>query len=139
MLKKVEKKSLKSSRSISNYKSFPKSEKIYINGTIFRDLRVGMRQVNLEDKDFNSIIIYDTSGIYSDTNYIHSYDKGLPKIKLDWSKKRNDVIETPKTKLKYLKLDNSKVQSFPNISKNLRLWAVCFLKAARENSFKSVP
>ena len=119
MLKKVEKKSLKDSRNISNYKSFPKSEKIYINGSIFKDLRVGMRQVNLEDKDFNSITLYDTSGIYSDKNYIHSYDKGLPKIKLDWSKKRNDVIETTKTKLKYLKLNNSKIKSFPNISKKI--------------------
>ena len=38
MLKKVEKKSLKKSENIPSYKNFPKSEKVYVKGKIFKDI-----------------------------------------------------------------------------------------------------
>ena len=119
MLKKVEKKSLKKSENIPSYKSFPKSEKVYVKGKIFKDIKIGMRKINLEDKEFKNFTVYDTSGIYSDPNYKHNYDKGLPKIRENWIKRRNDTIECKKTELKYLNLENSKVKIFPNVSKNV--------------------
>ena len=38
MLKKVEKKSLKKSENIPSYKNFPKSEKVYVKGKIFKEI-----------------------------------------------------------------------------------------------------
>ena len=72
----------------------------------------------MEDKDFDSLTVYDTSGPYSDPKYKHDYDKGLPKLKLNWTLKREDVTETTKTPLKYLNLKESNVKTFPNVSKN---------------------
>ena len=119
MLKKVEKKSLKKSENIPSYQTFPKSEKIYEKGKIFQDIKVGMRKISLHDKDFKYFTVYDTSGVYSDPKYNHNYDKGLPKIKRDWIIKRNDTFECGKTELKYLDLKNSKVKTFPNVSKQI--------------------
>ena len=116
MLKKVEKKSLKKSENIPSYKNFPKSEKVYIKGKIFKDIKIGMRKISLQDKDFKNLTVYDTSGFYSDPNYKHNYDKGLPKIKENWIDSRNDTLKCEKTELKYLDLKNSKVKKFPNVS-----------------------
>ena len=78
-----------------------------------------MRKISLHDKDFKYFTVYDTSGVYSDPKYNHNYDKGLPKIKRDWIIKRNDTFECGKTELKYLDLKNSKVKTFPNVSKQI--------------------
>ena len=40
MLKKVEKKSLKKSENIPSYKNFPKSEKVYVRGKLFKDIKL---------------------------------------------------------------------------------------------------
>ena len=46
---------------------FPSSEKIYIKGRIFSDLKVPARQINLSKKATpNKILIYDSSGVYSE-------------------------------------------------------------------------
>lgn len=119
MLKKVEKKSLKKSENIPLYNNFPKSEKVYVKGKLFKDIKVGMRKISLEDKEFKSFTVYDTSGFYSDRNYKHNYDKGLPKIRENWINRRNDTLECKKTELKYLDLNNSKVKTFPNVSKKV--------------------
>ncbi len=119
MLKKVEKKSLKKSENIPSYQNFPKSEKVYVEGKLFKDIKIGMRKISLEDKDFKSFTVYDTSGVYSDPNYKHNYDKGLPKIRERWINRRNDTIESKKTDLKYLDLNNSKVKTFPNVGKKV--------------------
>ena len=116
MLKKVEKKSLKKSENIPSYKNFPNSEKVYIKGKIFKDIKIGMRKISLQDKDFKNLTVYDTSGFYSDPNYKHNYDKGLPKIKENWIDSRNDTLKCEKTELKYLDLKHSKVKKFPNVS-----------------------
>ena len=81
----------------------------------------------MEDKDFDSLTVYDTSGPYSDPKYKHDYDKGLPKLKLNWTLKREDVTETTKTPLKYLNLKESNVKTFPNVSKKI-------LKRTKEKS-----
>ena len=75
MLKKVEKKSLKKSENIPSYKNFPKSEKVYVKGKIFKDIKIGMRKISLQDKDFKNLTVYDTSGFYSDPNYKHNYER----------------------------------------------------------------
>ena len=39
-----------------------------------------MREITLEDRDIKNLIVYDTSGSYSDQNYNHSYEKALNQL-----------------------------------------------------------
>ena len=78
------KKIIKKSENIPSYKNFPKSEKVYVKGKIFEDINVGMRKIFFKIKEFKTFTVYDTSGFYSDPNYKHNYDKGLPKIRENW-------------------------------------------------------
>ena len=72
--------------------SYPGSEKVYIQGTIHPNMKVGMRKVNqmptvaikngerIETPN-PSIYIYDTSGPYSDDHATIDIKKGLPTAK----------------------------------------------------------
>ena len=63
----------------------PGSEKIYVTGSR-SDIRVPMRKIKLSptvDLDGSKIenedvVVYDTSGPYTDTNYTVDLQKGLP-------------------------------------------------------------
>lgn len=79
--------------------SYPGSEKVYMNGEIYPDLRVGMRRVQLMPtvtiENGKRIItqnapvyIYDTSGAYSDPKAEINQEKGLPKLRQAWIKSR---------------------------------------------------
>jgi phosphomethylpyrimidine synthase len=74
--------------------AFPASQKIYVPSKKFADVAVAMRQINLSKtsstKDFK---VYDTSGVYTDQNYLDKIDlnKGLPKIRQQWILDRDDV------------------------------------------------
>lgn len=83
--------------------SYPGSEKIYVDGEIFPDIRVGMRRVNLyptvkiEDgrrvEYLNSpVTLYDTSGVYTDPSYKVDLNVGLPRIREKWIEKRGDTV-----------------------------------------------
>ena len=69
----------------------PGSEKIYVKGEMF-DIEVPMRRINLTptvDTDGTKIenepvVVYDTSGPYTDPNYTVDLHKGLPKIREQW-------------------------------------------------------
>ncbi len=55
-----------------------------------------MRQINLSKSSANkNLIVYDTSGVYTDNDICQNIDlnKGLPKIRENWIKERNDVEE----------------------------------------------
>ena len=78
----------------------PGSEKIYVEGTR-PDIRVPMRKIRLsatvetdgsrtENED---VIVYDTSGIYTDSSCSVDLKKGLPKIREPWIGERNDTIK----------------------------------------------
>jgi len=69
----------------------PGSEKIYVTGSR-SDIRVPMRKIKLSptvDLDGSKIenedvVVYDTSGPYTDTNYTVDLQKGLPKLRENW-------------------------------------------------------
>ncbi|MDL2245125.1 phosphomethylpyrimidine synthase ThiC [Parabacteroides sp. OttesenSCG-928-J18] len=83
--------------------SFPASEKIYVNGSINK-VRVGMRRITLDDtgatdtegrvsyKPNTPLIVYDTSGAYSDPKNTSLLQTGLPRIREEWSKRRKDIV-----------------------------------------------
>lgn len=76
----------------------PGSEKIYVPGERF-DVRVPMRKIALSPtKDENgnqteneAVIVYDTSGPYTDPEYRVDLNKGLPKIREEWINERKDT------------------------------------------------
>jgi len=90
---------------------FPNSEKIYIKGKIF-DIEVPMRKINLTPtvtlkngekttQDNGHVIVYDTSGKFSDPNCEINLQKGLPRIREQWIEDRNDAERLPKLSSQY--------------------------------------
>lgn len=79
-------------------KAYPQSSKKYVNGMLY-DIKVGMREISLSDtKSKNGetesnvpVTVYDTSGLYSDSNYLVDLKKGLPKLREQWILQRDDV------------------------------------------------
>ena len=70
MLKNLNKQNNKDiSDSLSKFKKLPKSKKVYFKSNRFKDVKVGMREISLEDHDIKNLIVYDTSGCYS-VNYM---------------------------------------------------------------------
>lgn len=82
---------------------YPSSEKVYMEGTLFPEIRVAMRKVNLTPtvtKDKNGekhffenapVYVYDTSGAYSDPEVEINLKRGLPRLREPWILKRGGV------------------------------------------------
>ena len=118
MLKKINKKKEElSSREIRHFENLPKSKKIYLKGNIYKNVEVGMRQISLEDSEIKNIVVYDTSGAYTDDKYVHSYEDGLKKVRKKWLGARVGIEQVDKTKLKYLDHSKCEVKNFPRIPK----------------------
>ncbi len=65
---------------------FPGSQKVYVKGKVFPELRVPMREVKLTNGE--SIRLYDTSGPYTDPNISVDVNEGLPRIREAWVRPR---------------------------------------------------
>lgn len=82
---------------------YPSSEKVYMEGTLFPEIRVAMRKVNLTptvtkdkngEKHFSEnapVYVYDTSGAYSDPKVEINLKRGLPRLREPWILKRGGV------------------------------------------------
>ncbi len=82
---------------------YPSSEKFYMSGTRYPDLRVGMRKITLMptvtrkadgSKAFTAnkpVLVYDTSGPYSDPTVEIDLKKGLPRLREPWITARGGV------------------------------------------------
>ncbi|VAX46238.1 Phosphomethylpyrimidine synthase [Acinetobacter calcoaceticus] len=75
----------------------PASKKVYIEGSR-PDIQVPMREISLTDTPTGlggehnpPIMVYDTSGVYTDPNVQIDLDKGLPSIRQNWIEERNDT------------------------------------------------
>lgn len=74
--------------------SFPSSQKIMVPSPKYPDVKVAMRQINLsKNSATKNFSVYDTSGVYTDENFISQIDinRGLPKIRKNWIIERGDV------------------------------------------------
>lgn len=69
--------------------SYPASEKVYVPGTLYPYLRVGMRAIALSDPEYPIYYAYDTSGAYSEGK-VNIYE-GLPRLREPWILSREDV------------------------------------------------
>lgn len=81
--------------------SYPSSEKVYLSGRLYPELKVGMRKVHLTptvtikkgercEENNAPVYIYDTSGAYSDPNIDINLECGLPKLRQPWVVKRKE-------------------------------------------------
>jgi len=78
---------------------FPNSKKIYVQGSRL-DIQVPMREISLGDTPLTAgheknaaIIVYDTSGPYSDPAVDIDIRQGLSGVRDQWIRDRNDVEE----------------------------------------------
>ena len=81
----------------SGQQHYPNSRKVYVEGSR-TDLQVPMREIALTATQTETgieenppIRVYDTSGIYSDTESTIDLRKGLPAIRQPWIEERKDT------------------------------------------------
>jgi len=83
--------SLPASNDILTTKPLPASKKIYISGEIYPDIQVPMREITLTNDD--KVVVYDTSGAYTDPTKKIDVVQGLDPIRKEWVTNREDVEE----------------------------------------------
>ena len=78
-------------------KPFPSSQKIFVEGSR-PDIQVAMREITQSAtrteqgvEENPSITVYDTSGAYTDPSVEIDIRKGLPALRAEWIKERNDT------------------------------------------------
>ena len=83
--------------------SYPSSEKVYLKGSLF-PINVGMRKINLTpnvhyegntriETPNEPVLVYDTSGPYTDPNQRIDINQGIPRLREEWIANRGDVDE----------------------------------------------
>ena len=75
------------------------ARRIYINGT--NGVRVGMKEVELQNGE--TVVMYDTAGIYADPDHEIDLKKGLPKLRKPWVDERIRQDDGLKTQYWYAK------------------------------------
>lgn len=73
---------------------FPGSRKVYVYGKLHPDVRVAMRQINLQSTNGRPnppVVVYDTSGPYSDPDVQTDIRNGLYPLRGEWIRDRKDV------------------------------------------------
>ncbi|MFI3289588.1 MAG: phosphomethylpyrimidine synthase ThiC [Rikenellaceae bacterium] len=74
------------------------SRKEYVEGKIYPDIKVGMRALELQTGD--TMLLYDTTGPYTDENFTHNIEQGLPNLRGEWIAER-EAKDGFKTQLWY--------------------------------------
>jgi phosphomethylpyrimidine synthase len=104
----------------------PASRKVYVHNHRRPDLNVGMRAIALSSHhmakqgngDGATVVVYDTSGPYTDPTAQTDIRRGLKPLRLDWIKARGDVEETPGSS--YVdgnRKNGSRTERFPDASR----------------------
>jgi len=106
---------------------FSGSRKIYVTGSR-PDVRVPMREVALSDtltphgsQPNDPVMIYDTTGLYSDISATIDLQQGLPAIREKWISERHDTEQLPEQSSHFgrQRLENNLLNflRFPNLRK----------------------
>ena len=85
--------------------SYPNSEKVYVDGNL-HPIKVGMRRVNLtptvkivngerQVRQNDPVMVYDTSGVFTDPNVTVDINQGIPRLREAWIKERDDLEQLP--------------------------------------------
>ena len=111
--------------------SYPDSEKIYVPGKIHY-IMVAMRRIKLHDTIISEngqrrvfvnppVVVYDTSGVYSDPQINIDLTKGLPRLRESWLIKRGDIHQLNENDSFYGQNNASKPVPEPVMFKNSNL------------------
>ncbi|MBI2584770.1 MAG: phosphomethylpyrimidine synthase ThiC, partial [Rhodospirillales bacterium] len=74
--------------------SLPASRKIYVKGTLHPDIQVPMREIAVHPTAGEPpLVVYDTSGPYTDPAVAIDIEAGLPRLREPWIRARGDVEE----------------------------------------------
>ncbi len=74
--------------------ALPGSKRVYVKGELTEGLRVPMREIALhESANEAPVLVYDTSGPYSDPEVKVNIEEGLAPLRTDWIRGRGDVEE----------------------------------------------
>src|SRR5277367_618270 len=74
--------------------AFPSSRKVFATSKRYGDLRVALREIDLEESAKEPAVrVYDTSGPYSDTAVETDIARGLAELRRSWIVGRGDVEE----------------------------------------------
>jgi len=95
-------------------KAYAQREKVYMNGTLYPFIKVGMQKVNLTPtveivngekimKPNAPVYIYDTSGPFSDPNITTDLKKGIERIREPWIEQREPLKGKKITQMAYAK------------------------------------
>jgi phosphomethylpyrimidine synthase len=114
----------------------PASQKIYVHSHHRPEIGVPMRAIEVGDSHAGSgnvpILVYDTSGPYTDPTVVTDIRRGLRPLRQDWIKERGDVEEVPAYRYangngKNGSRNGSHVEKFPDTSRRpvLRAKAGC--------------
>jgi len=83
-------------------RSFPASQKTYVNGALYPDLRVPFREVSLSpthtakgEETNTPVLLYDTSGPYTDPAVSIDLKNGLAPLREAWLRRRGDAEQLP--------------------------------------------
>lgn len=86
-------------KNISIMSQFSGSKKVYVEGSR-SDIQVPMREIELSptsgsfgEEENPPVRVYDTSGPYTDPDYLVDITKGLPTLRKAWIQERGDVEE----------------------------------------------
>ncbi len=93
-----------------NRLSYPGSRRTYIQGKLFPDVKVPMREVILSDTLLPDgtahqnapVAIYDCSGPWGDDSFHGNVEEGLPRLRESWILERGDVIRQTEGDASYL-------------------------------------
>jgi phosphomethylpyrimidine synthase len=92
--------------------AFPASQKRFVSGTLFPDIRVPMREIAQTPTREGSpaaprlvpnppVTVYDTSGPYTDSEAHIDVERGLPALREEWITRRGDVDQLPQITSEY--------------------------------------
>ncbi|WP_309446331.1 phosphomethylpyrimidine synthase ThiC [Peribacillus butanolivorans] len=115
---------------VSIMSNFAGSKKVYVEGSR-PDIKVPMREIKLSpttgafgEEENLPLRVYDTSGLYTDSEYSIDIRKGLDPIRRNWVLEREDVEEYVGREIKpedngYKKVESqSKAEVFPGLIRN---------------------
>ncbi len=111
----------------------PNSRKVYVQGAIYPDIKVPMREIALSDSKHAltgatetnpPVTVYDTSGPFTDPSVDINVEKGIPPVRSQWIASRNDVEQLSEFSSAYCnkRLQNTELDKlrFQHIRKPLR-------------------
>jgi len=76
--------------------ALPASRKVYLRGSLHRDLAVPVRQIELHPSAGEPpLMVYDSSGPYTDPSATIDIEQGLPRLRSAWIAARGDAESYP--------------------------------------------